>query len=148
VARLLREEGVPGDGLVLELAERALMDDIDATKYTLQRLKRLGVRVAIDDFGTGHSSLAHLKELAVDQIKIDPGFVRDLPGDAGAMAVARAVVQLAHGLNLRVAAEGVETDAQREALTGMGCDELQGFLFGRPMPAEALAAWLAEHATV
>jgi EAL domain-containing protein (putative c-di-GMP-specific phosphodiesterase class I) len=122
------------------------MEDIDATKHTLQRLRRLGVRAAIDDFGTGNSSLAHLKELAVDQIKIDPGFVRDLPGDAGAMAVARAVVQLAHGLGLRVTAEGVETETQRQALLAMGCDELQGHLFGRPLPAEALADWLAERA--
>ncbi|HEV8690069.1 MAG TPA: EAL domain-containing protein [Ideonella sp.] len=146
VATLLREEGVPGEGLILELTERVLMEDIDATKHTLQRLRRLGVRAAIDDFGTGNSSLAHLKELAVDQIKIDPGFVRDLPGDAGAMAVARAVVQLAHGLGLRVTAEGVETEMQRQALLAMGCDELQGHLFGRPLPAEALADWLAVRA--
>ena len=146
VAMLLREEGVPGEGLILELTERVLMEDIDASKHTLQRLRRLGVRAAIDDFGTGNSSLAHLKELAVDQIKIDPGFVRDLPDDAGAMAVARAVVHLAHGLGLRVTAEGVETETQRRALLAMGCDEVQGHLFGRPLPAEALADWLAERA--
>ncbi|MFZ5550071.1 MAG: putative bifunctional diguanylate cyclase/phosphodiesterase [Pseudomonadota bacterium] len=146
VAVLLREEGIPGDRLVIELTERVLMDDIEAVKRTLERLKRLGVRIAIDDFGSGHSSLAHLKELAVDQIKIDPAFVRGLPGDASALAIARAVVQLAHGLGLRVTAEGVETEPQRLALVEMGCDELQGYLFSKPLPASGLAGWLAQRA--
>lgn len=146
VAALLREEGIPGDRLVIELTERVLMDDIEAVKRTLERLKRLGVRIAIDDFGSGHSSLAHLKELAVDQIKIDPAFVRGLPGDASALAIARAVVQLAHGLGLRVTAEGVETEPQRLALVEMGCDELQGYLFSKPLPAPGLAGWLAQRA--
>jgi diguanylate cyclase (GGDEF)-like protein/PAS domain S-box-containing protein len=146
VALLLREEGVAGEHLVIELTEQVLMDDIDRVKRTLARLKHLGVRIAIDDFGSGHSSLMHLKELAVDQIKIDPAFVRGLPGDGSAMAIARAVVQLAHGLGLRVMAEGVETEAQRQALVGMGCDELQGYLFTKPLPAQALAGWLAQRA--
>lgn len=145
VAAVLREEGVPGDWLELELTERVLMDDIEAVKQALRRLKRLGVRVAIDDFGTGHSSLTHLRELAVDKIKIDRSFVAGLPADPGAQAIARAVVQLAHGLNLTVTAEGVETEAQRQALLAMGCDELQGFLISRPLTAGALSAWLAGH---
>jgi diguanylate cyclase (GGDEF)-like protein/PAS domain S-box-containing protein len=146
VAALLREEGVGGEHLVIELTEQVLMDDIDRVKRTLARLKHLGVRIAIDDFGSGHSSLMHLKELAVDQIKIDPAFVRGLPGDGSALAIARAVVQLAHGLGLQVTAEGVETDAQRQALVDMGCDELQGYLFTKPLPAQALAGWLAQRA--
>ncbi|HJV68263.1 putative bifunctional diguanylate cyclase/phosphodiesterase [Ideonella sp.] len=146
VAAVLREEGVPGAWLELELTERVLMDDIEAVKQALRRLKRLGVRVAIDDFGTGHSSLSHLRELAVDKIKIDRSFVAGLPADTGAQAIARAVVQLAHGLNLSVTAEGVETEAQREALIAMGCDELQGFLISRPLPARALGQWLHAHA--
>jgi len=145
VAAVLREEGVPGDWLELELTERVLMDDIEAVKQALRRLKGLGVRVAIDDFGTGHSSLSHLRELAVDKIKIDRSFVAGLPADSGALAIARAVVQLAHGLNLSVTAEGVETEAQRDALVAMGCDELQGFLISRPLSANALSDWLAEH---
>jgi diguanylate cyclase (GGDEF)-like protein/PAS domain S-box-containing protein len=144
VSALLQAEDVPGHWLELELTERVLMDDIDSVKQTLQRLKRLGVRVAIDDFGTGQSSLAHLRELAVDKIKIDRSFVTGLPNDAGAQAIARAVVQLAHGLKRAVTAEGVETEAQREALAAMHCDEMQGYLISRPLSAEALGNWLAE----
>jgi diguanylate cyclase (GGDEF)-like protein/PAS domain S-box-containing protein len=144
VATLLREEGVPGDWLELELTERVLMDDIDSVKQVLHRLKRLGVRIAIDDFGTGHSSLSHLRQLAVDKIKIDRSFVTGLPADPSAQAIARAVVQLAHGLGLTVTAEGVETEAQRDALIGMGCDELQGYLICRPIAASALSRWLTE----
>jgi diguanylate cyclase (GGDEF)-like protein/PAS domain S-box-containing protein len=146
VAALLREEGVPGEWLELELTERVLMDDIDAVKQALRRLKRLGVRIAIDDFGTGHSSLSHLRELAVDKIKIDRSFVSGLPSDATAQAIARAVVQLAHGLALKVTAEGVENEAQRETLQAMGCDELQGYLIAHPLSEVALGAWLAENA--
>ena len=146
VSDLLLSEGVPGHWLELELTERVLMDDIDAVKDTLRQLKRLGVRVAIDDFGTGQSSLAHLRELAVDKIKIDRSFVTGLPSDAGAHAIARAVVQLAHGLKLGVTAEGVETEAQRQALAAMHCDELQGYLISRPLGAVALATWLGERA--
>jgi EAL domain-containing protein (putative c-di-GMP-specific phosphodiesterase class I) len=122
------------------------MDNIDEVKQTLQQLKRLGVRVAIDDFGTGQSSLAHLRELAVDKIKIDRSFVTGLPHDAGAQAIARAVVQLAHGLKRSVTAEGVETEAQREALAAMHCDEMQGYLISRPLAADALGVWLTERA--
>jgi diguanylate cyclase (GGDEF)-like protein/PAS domain S-box-containing protein len=144
VAALLREEGVGGERLGIELTERVLMDDIDGVHRTLARLKHLGVRIAIDDFGSGHSSLAQLKELPVDRIKIDPAFVQGLPGDGRAMAITRAVVQLAHGLGLSVTAEGVETDSQRQALVALGCDELQGYLFSRPLRAQALADWLAQ----
>lgn len=146
VAALLREEGVDGQRLGIELTERVLMDDVGSVKRTLARLKDLGVRIAIDDFGSGHSSLAHLKELAVDRIKIDPAFVQGLPGDGRALAITRAVVQLAHGLGLRVTAEGVETEAQRQALVALGCDELQGYLFSKPLPAQALAGWMAQRA--
>lgn len=146
ISDLLLSEGVPGHWLELELTERVLMDDIDAVKDTLRQLRRLGVRVAIDDFGTGQSSLAHLRELAVDKIKIDRSFVTSLPSDAGAHAIARAVVQLAHGLKLSVTAEGVETEAQRQALAAMHCDELQGYLISRPLGAVALATWLGERA--
>ncbi len=146
VAAVLRDEGVPGEWLELELTERVLMDDIDSVKDTLAALKRLGVRIAIDDFGTGHSSLAHLKELAVDKIKLDRSFVTDLPGDSGAMAIARAVVQLAHGLRLDVTAEGVETEQQQQVLVAMGCDQLQGYLIGRPQSAAAMLRWLGERA--
>ena len=148
VAALLREEGVPGDWLELDLTERVLMDDIEGVQKALARLRRLGVRIAIDDFGTGHSSLAHLRELAVDRIKIDHSFVGGLPGDASAEAIVRAVVQLAHGLKLTVTAEGVETERQRAALAAMGCDVIQGYLISRPLAAAAFGDWLASRATV
>jgi diguanylate cyclase (GGDEF)-like protein/PAS domain S-box-containing protein len=148
VAALLQEEGVPGDWLELDLTERVLMDDIDGVRRSLSRLRRLGVRVAIDDFGTGHSSLAHLRELAVDRIKIDHSFVGGLPGDASAEAIVRAVVQLAHGLKLTVTAEGVETERQRCSLAAMGCDVLQGYLISRPLAASAFGDWLGSRAKV
>ncbi|MGM9489156.1 putative bifunctional diguanylate cyclase/phosphodiesterase [Ideonella sp. YS5] len=148
VAALLREEGVPGGWLEFDLTERVLMDDIDGVQKSLGRLRRLGVRVAIDDFGTGHSSLAHLRELAVDRIKIDHSFVGSVPGDTSAEAIVQAVVQLAHGLKLTVTAEGVETERQRAALAAMGCDVLQGYLISRPLPATAFGDWLEQRAKV
>jgi EAL domain-containing protein (putative c-di-GMP-specific phosphodiesterase class I) len=143
VARILREEGVPGRWLELELTERMLMDDIDQVKRTLQQLRALGTRVSIDDFGTGYSSLAHLKELPIDGMKIDRAFVRDLPHERGSAAIARAVIQMAQGLSLTVVAEGVENDAQRRFLVDLGCDVLQGELVSMPLPAPELTNWIA-----
>jgi diguanylate cyclase (GGDEF)-like protein/PAS domain S-box-containing protein len=137
----LAEAGLGGEWLELELTERVLMDDIPATRRKLARLKRLGLRIAVDDFGTGYSSLGHLKDLPVDRLKIDRSFVRDLPGDPGSLAIARAIVHLAHSLGLVVTAEGVETQAQAQALQAMGCDEWQGLLVAPPLGAEEWAGW-------
>ncbi|MGN6527071.1 MAG: putative bifunctional diguanylate cyclase/phosphodiesterase [Burkholderiaceae bacterium] len=145
VARVLREEGVPGEWLELELTERMLMDDVDEVKRTLQQLRALGMRVSVDDFGTGYSSLAHLKELPIDGMKIDRTFVRDLPHQRGSVAIARAVVQMAQGLSLTVVAEGVENEAQRGFLQALGCELLQGELVSAPLPATDLARWVADH---
>jgi diguanylate cyclase (GGDEF)-like protein/PAS domain S-box-containing protein len=147
VAAVLREEGVNGQLLELELTERMLMDDIAEVKAQLARLKCLGIRIAIDDFGTGYSSLGHLKDLPIDKIKIDRSFVKDLPRDPGSVAIARAIVQLAHGLGRVVIAEGVETEVQRRFLLELGCDELQGELISRPLPSTAFARWVGSHAT-
>jgi diguanylate cyclase (GGDEF)-like protein/PAS domain S-box-containing protein len=147
VAEVLREEGVAGDLLELELTERMLMDDVAEVKQQLARLKALGIRIALDDFGTGYSSLGHLKDLPIDKIKIDRSFVKDLPRDPGSAAIARAVVQLARGLGRVVIAEGVETEVQRRFLLELGCDELQGELISRPLPAAAFARWVGAHAT-
>jgi EAL domain-containing protein (putative c-di-GMP-specific phosphodiesterase class I) len=136
---------VPGQWLELELTERMLMDDLDDVKRTLQQLKGLGMRVSVDDFGTGYSSLAHLKELPIDGMKIDRSFVRDLPHQRGSVAIARAVVQMAQGLQLTVVAEGVENEEQRRFLVDHGCDLLQGDLISVPLPAADLARWIVRH---
>ena len=132
VAQVLHEEGLSGEWLELEITERMLMDDIDAVSATLADLKALGVRIAIDDFGTGYSSLGRLNRLPIDRIKIDRSFVHDLPGNSGNAAIARAIFMLATSLGMATIAEGVETVAQRDFLVALGCEELQGLLFGAP----------------
>ena len=121
-----------------------LLQDVDSTIATLQGLKALGVKLSIDDFGTGYSSLSYLKRLAVDKLKIDQSFVRDMLTDADGASIVKAIVQLGHNLQLTVIAEGVETESQRQALTEMGCDEAQGYLISRPAPAEACLALLTQ----
>jgi diguanylate cyclase (GGDEF)-like protein/PAS domain S-box-containing protein len=132
VAAALAEAGLPGSLLEVEITERMLMDEVQTVRSTLSRLKALGVRIAIDDFGTGYSSLGHLNQLPIDRIKIDRSFVHGLPGHAGNAAIARAIVMLASSLGRDVIAEGVETEAQREFLLGLGCQQFQGLLFGPP----------------
>ena len=139
VAQVLLDEGVGGEWLELEITERMLMEDVDAVVTTLTDLKALGVRIAIDDFGTGYSSLGRLNRLPIDRIKIDRSFVRGLPENAGHAAIARAIVMLAQTLGLATIAEGVETTAQRDFLTALGCEELQGLLFGAPRPEPPFA---------
>jgi diguanylate cyclase (GGDEF)-like protein/PAS domain S-box-containing protein len=146
VAQVLREEKVPGAWLELELTERMLMDDLGSVKSTLEQLKAMGIRISVDDFGTGYSSLAHLKDLPIDSMKIDRSFVHDLPRERGSTAIARAVMQMAQGLEITVVAEGVENDEQRRFLVAEGCDVLQGDLISRPLNAADLAAWVTERA--
>jgi diguanylate cyclase (GGDEF)-like protein/PAS domain S-box-containing protein len=143
VEQVLLDGGVDGDGLELELTERMLMDDLPQVRRTLNRLRARGIRIAVDDFGTGYTSLAHLKNLPIDRLKIDRSFIQDLPGDEGAAAVAHAIVRMASGLRLGVVAEGVENLAQLEWLAAHGCDEVQGHLIAAPMPADECERWLA-----
>jgi diguanylate cyclase (GGDEF)-like protein len=131
--------------LTLEITETTAMRDADASAVILQQLHEMGVRIAIDDFGTGYSSLLYLKRLPASELKIDRGFVCNLADDSEDQAIVSAIVALGHTLDLEIVAEGVETRAQQEFLTNMGCDSLQGFLFGKPMPPAEFLASLARH---
>ena len=142
VERAIAEAGAEGRMLELELTERMLMEDVASVRASLERLKAIGVGIAVDDFGTGYTSLAHLKHLPIDRLKIDRSFIADLPADAGSAAVARAIIQLGKSLNLQVVAEGVETAAQREWVREHGCDAQQGFFEGQPMALGEFEAWL------
>ncbi len=139
VARTLMKTGLPPHLLELEITESLAMRETDTTLATLKKLKKLGVSIAIDDFGTGYSSLAYLKRFPVDRLKIDRSFVADLPGDREQCAIVSAIIALAHALNIRVVAEGVETDAQREFLARCECDFLQGHLIGMPVDSDTAA---------
>ena len=129
-----------GNGtLELEITETFLMDNVQEALATLDALKALGARIAIDDFGTGYSSLSYLKRLPIDLIKIDRSFVKEVPGDSDNSAIVSAIVAMARALGLRVVAEGVEHVAQVDFLRRLGCDELQGYMFSKPIPALAFA---------
>ena len=136
VRDVLARTGLDGARLELELTESVLMDDVTHAVDVMHAIRRLGVRMSIDDFGTGYSSLAYLQSFPIDQLKLDRGFVRPLP-QAGA-TLASAVIALAHGFDLAVVAEGVETEEQRAWLQSAGCDVVQGYLLGRPAPLEVL----------
>ena len=140
----VRRHGIRPERVTCEITESVAMEDTAHTRKAFERLKRAGLHVSIDDFGTGHSSLAALRKLPAAELKIDRAFVTDLATNSDARNIAQAIVQMAHSLNLRVVAEGVETAEQRDLLMAMGCDELQGFLFARPMSARAVALWAAE----
>jgi diguanylate cyclase (GGDEF)-like protein len=131
-----------------EITESVAMEDTQATMRSFAQLARAGVSLAIDDFGTGHSSLAYLRTLPAQQLKIDRSFIGDLGLSGDAMAVVDAVIRLAHALGLRVVAEGVENDRQCQILANLGCDEFQGYLFARPMQAERLALWASGDAAM
>lgn len=146
VAEVLRETGLPGELLELELTERMLMEDWHEVRDRLGELKALGVQLSVDDFGTGHSSLGHLKELPIDKMKIDRSFVTDLPERSDSAAIARAIIQMGRSLGIKVIAEGVETEAQRSFLAGEACDELQGEAVSPPLSAQAFEAWIARDA--
>ena len=135
VAKALAASGLEPHRLDLELTESIVMHDLEAVANDLQQLLDLGVGVSIDDFGTGYSSLSYVKRLPVDRLKIDQSFVRNLTTDHNDAAIIRAIVTLGHSLNLEIIAEGVETAEQLAQLRAEGCDEVQGYYFGRPMPA-------------
>jgi diguanylate cyclase (GGDEF)-like protein len=127
--------------VTFEITESVAMEDTESSMRAFERLSAIGVQLSIDDFGTGYSSLAYLRKLPARQLKIDRSFVMDLEQSEDARSIVEAVVRLAHALDLRVVAEGVETAGQRDILQGMECDELQGFLFAKPMPAKSITLW-------
>ncbi|MBK8523182.1 MAG: EAL domain-containing protein [Betaproteobacteria bacterium] len=140
--RKLAETGLEGNTLEFELTESMVMHDVENAIVMLRELKQLGVALALDDFGTGYSSLAYLKRFPIDALKIDRSFVRDIDTESDDAAIAHAVIAMAHSLGLRVIAEGVENAAQLNLLREYGCDDFQGFLFSRPVPAEEFALLL------
>lgn len=146
VARALLRHGVDARWLEIEITEGMLITDPEAAIQMLQRIKSLGVKLALDDFGTGYSSLAYLQHFPLDALKIDQSFTRRIGEQPDGAALVDAVIALAHRLHLRVVAEGVEGPLQRDYLREQGCDEMQGYLFGRPAPAAALQQLLAAEA--
>jgi diguanylate cyclase (GGDEF)-like protein/PAS domain S-box-containing protein len=140
IANILNETGLPPACLELELTESILMREVGVAMQILDGLKRLGLSIAVDDFGTGYSSLNYLKQFPIDILKIDRTFVDGLPSGEQDAQIARAIIAMAHSLNLAVIAEGVETHEQLEFLREHGCDEVQGYLFGRPMPPSRFEA--------
>ena len=143
VRDILERTGFPAAMLDLEITESTVMEDADRAVDTLAALKRLGVQLSVDDFGTGYSSLAYLKRFAVDTLKIDRSFVSDIADDENDRMIVATVVAMAHQMRLGVIAEGVESDAQLAFLSSLGCETYQGYLVGRPMPAEDFVSALA-----
>ncbi|WP_058896497.1 putative bifunctional diguanylate cyclase/phosphodiesterase [Herbaspirillum rubrisubalbicans] len=143
VSGVLAQSGLDAACLELEITENVVMKDAEKSVATLHALKRLGLQISVDDFGTGYSSLSYLRRFPVDALKIDKSFVRDIARDADSAAIVKAVISLAHILNLRVIAEGVEDEQQHAFLKENACDEVQGYYFGKPMAVEDFTAWMS-----
>jgi diguanylate cyclase (GGDEF)-like protein len=143
VAQALLDAELPAGMLCLEITESGLMEDPGSAQSTLRKLRELGVTTSIDDYGTGYSSLAYIKQLAVNELKIDRAFVAGMEADRRNAAIVRSTIELGHNLGLTVVAEGVETDHELAELRRYGCDAAQGFYFARPMPAASFERWLS-----
>jgi EAL domain-containing protein (putative c-di-GMP-specific phosphodiesterase class I) len=139
------EQGVPAGTLRIEITEEVVMSDPARAQTVLESLAAEGVPIALDDFGTGYSSLARLARLPVDELKIDRSFVAHMMTDPGHAAIVRSTVHLAHDLGLNVVAEGIELESQWDRLAELGCDEAQGYLLSRPIPARELEQLLDRH---
>lgn len=142
ILELLRNHDLPARNLVLEITEEAVVLDFKHATLILECLRDIGIRIAVDDFGTGYSSLSLIKRLPVDELKIDRSFVTNLPVDTDDVAIVGAAIDLAHNLGLQVIAEGVETQAALQWLAQSGCEQAQGYLISKPMPAEEFSAWV------
>jgi len=145
VSEMLANSGVAAELLELEVTESAVMNDIQNAVDVLSLLHNAGISLSIDDFGTGYSSMSYLRELPVHRLKIDKSFIAEVDESKAAAAIARAIVTMGQSLDLEIVAEGVETQSQLDYLREVGCDEVQGYFFGRPMPAnefeEFLKSW-------
>jgi len=142
IARLLQQADLRASFLTLEVTENALMSNLAAAVQTLEEVRDLGIKVSIDDFGSGYSSLAYLRKLPVDSLKVDRSFIREIPDEPNDMAITAAIIAMAHKLQLKVVAEGVETVEQLAFLRDNHCDFIQGYLFSRPLPLDELKTWL------
>jgi EAL domain-containing protein (putative c-di-GMP-specific phosphodiesterase class I) len=142
VQQALQDSGAPARLLVLEVTEGLLIDKMDDTIARMHQLTALGLRFSIDDFGTGYSSMAYLKKMPLYELKIDRSFIIDTPHDASSTALVQSILAMAGHLGLRVVAEGVETQAQADFLVAHDCACMQGYLYARPQPLEALIARL------
>jgi len=145
ISEVLRDHDLNASQLVLEITEQALVRDLEDARRVLECLRALGAHIAIDDFGTGYSSLVQIKNLPVDEVKIDRSFVMELPGNRADVAIVRAAIALAHSLGMEVLAEGVKNRATMRWLAAHGCERAQGFLISKPMPAEQFVGWLADY---
>jgi EAL domain-containing protein (putative c-di-GMP-specific phosphodiesterase class I) len=134
VLTTLKSTGAKPENFKIELTESAVVDNVEEVIRKMNELRASGISFSIDDFGTGYSSLSYLKRLPLDQLKIDQSFVRDILTDPNDAAIAKMVIALANSLGLSVMAEGVETEAQRVFLAGLGCNNYQGYLLSRPLP--------------
>jgi EAL domain-containing protein (putative c-di-GMP-specific phosphodiesterase class I) len=139
VAATLERHGIAAERLVLEITENVLIGELGDAHRAIESLAALGVRIALDDFGTGYSTLAHLRQLQTDILKVDRTFVSQLGVQSRDREIIAAVTGMAHALGMTVVAEGVETESQRDELTTIGCDAAQGYLFARPLSPDQLA---------
>ncbi|MCL3863137.1 bifunctional diguanylate cyclase/phosphodiesterase [Actinotalea sp. K2] len=146
LAAAVARHGIVPDQLILEITEESLLGDPDRAAGVLAALRRTGVQISIDDFGQGYSSLAYLRDLPIDELKLDRAFIAPMAVDAGASAIVRSTVDLAHALGLRIVAEGVEDAATAHRLRRFGCDAAQGFHYARPLPPDELVRWLGDRA--
>jgi diguanylate cyclase (GGDEF)-like protein len=148
IAAMLADRGVAPHALQLEVTEEFLMADRERARDILTRLRRSGVQISVDDFGTGYSSLSYLRDLPIDELKLDRSFVFPMADDARAAALVASIIALAHSLGLRIVAEGVETHVAYTELARLGCDQAQGYYMSRPVPAAELDYWLSNRRAV
>lgn len=141
--QILNEHALPAERLTLEVTENSVMEDLRHAVSILECIRDIGIRIAMDDFGTGHSSLAQLRNIPMNELKIDKSFVLNLTRDEHNDSIVRTTVQLAHSMKLAVVAEGVEDESTLRHLAEIGCEQAQGYFIGKPMPEERFVAWLA-----